>query len=59
MASVEKQVKVWLKKWGKTFIDGDYYPECDMVDSCIYDLSLEEKHRPLVNRLADLWIITH
>ena len=58
MSSVEKQVKTWLKKYGKTFA-ADGYPECDMVDSCMYDLSLDEQYRDLVNQMVDIWIVNH
>ena len=57
---MEKRINSWLRKYGKTFADGDGgFMDCDMVDSCLNDLELGEDARRLVNKLVDLWIVNH
>lgn len=56
---MEKQIKSWLKKYGKSFNDADFgYSDVDMIDSCIFDLSIEDTadNRKLVGKLVDEYI---
>ena len=58
---MEKQINAWLRKYARTFYDKELecYADCDMVDSCMLDLSLDESHRATVNRLVDYFIATN
>ena len=54
---MEKKINSWLRKYGKSFFDQDFgYSDCDMVDSCMHDLSLDESARALVNKMVDAYI---
>lgn len=54
--AVTAQVRQWLRKYGNAYYDKDYgYSDCDMIDSCIHDLDLQD-HRSLVNTLVDQYV---
>jgi len=54
---MEKKINSWLRKYGKSFFDQDFgYSDCDMVDSCMHDLSLDDSARALVNKMVDAYI---
>ena len=56
-AKVTAQVRQWLRTYGKSFYSKDLevWLDCDAIDSCIYDLSLQD-HRSLVGSLVDQYI---
>lgn len=57
---MEIKINNWIKRYGKTFNDPDFgYNDCDMIDSCMYDLQLSEEYRKLVHKLADEYIQKH
>jgi hypothetical protein len=63
---IANQITRWLQRWGKTFhqtdagTDYDFgYDNCEMIDSCMYDLDLDESDRSLVSDLVDEYIRTH
>jgi hypothetical protein len=52
---MERRITQWLNRYGNTFFDRDFgYSDCDMIDSCLHDLSLDD--RALVSRLVDSFI---
>ena len=58
MTTLETKLNKWLRQYAKTFYDTDFgYAECDMVDSAMYDLDLDETDRATVNKVIDLWIV--
>lgn len=56
---MEKQIKAWLTRYGKSFNDPDFgYSDVDMIDSCCHDLALSSNEdRKLVGKLVDAWIL--
>lgn len=54
---MEKKITQWLNRYARSFRDDDFgYADCDMIDSCVYDLGAD---RALVTRMVDDYIATH
>lgn len=55
---MEKRIKQWLNRYGKSFYDEDFgYNDVEMIDSCCHDLNItEDADRKLVHRLVDEYI---
>lgn len=56
---MEKKIVQWLKRYGKRYNAPDTgYADCDMIDSIIHDLSIEDtnENRKLVGKLVDEYI---
>lgn len=57
---MEKKIKSWLNRWGKSFRDEDFgYNDCDMIDSCKHDLQLSEDALKLITCLVLEYIQNH
>lgn len=55
-----KKIKAWLTRYGKSFYDKEFgFSDCDMIDSCMYDLSLPKDARKLVGDLVDEYILSY
>lgn len=50
---MQPPIKEWIRKYGKSYQDDSgWYNDCDMIDSCMFDLTLDEQYRSLVTRLV-------
>jgi hypothetical protein len=59
------KIAQWAKKNAPSFKDEDgWYNDCDMYDSCMYDLGLDENykiglHRDIVQYVCDDYMAQH